>query len=186
MMRLFIAIEVPADIEHIFSDAQNELKRTNADIKWVDPKNIHLTLKFLGHVDDNKVPDIKMLMDNLAKNYHIFTSSLFKIGAFPDINYPRAIWIGVDKNCSLVEEIAKKLEEQLSTMGFQKEKRSYAAHFTLGRTRSEKNRDSLREKLTSIEITQAEFGINSLTLFKSQLTPRGPIYTRIHTSGLKP
>jgi len=95
-MRLFIAIELPETIKSELAGIQSKLKASRADVKWVEPQNIHLTLKFLGYVQQDKIAAIKNAVDKIAGQTKAFNISLSEIGAFPDLNSPRVIWVGID------------------------------------------------------------------------------------------
>jgi len=183
-MRTFFAIELTDEVRKELSSIQERLIEANADIKWVKPENIHLTLKFLGDINESQVEKIKSILDETAKNHKAFKSSLFKIGAFPKLEYPRVIWVGIDENCSIIEEIAIKIDDACEKLGFQKEERQFSAHLTVGRVRSSKNKAVLREKILSTEIRPISFPVTKLTLFQSTLTPQGPVYTSLHESQL--
>ncbi|MCK4463096.1 MAG: RNA 2',3'-cyclic phosphodiesterase [Candidatus Omnitrophica bacterium] len=181
-MRTFIAIELSDDVKKELASIQEELKKTGADVKWVKIENIHLTLKFLGNVDDDKIENIKTLLDKIASGYEKFEATLFKIGAFPKLEYPRVIWVGMDKGCNLAKEIASKIEDECEHIGFAKENRPFSAHLTLGRVRSGKNKDALKKRLISMSIKPQSFIVDKIILFQSTLTPKGPIYTPLHSS----
>jgi len=183
-MRTFIAIELSNDIRKELASLQNELKTADADVKWVKPENIHLTLKFLGEVKEESVEAIASALDKVGSGYTKFDISLFKVGAFPKLDHPRVIWVGIDNNCSVVEEIAVKIEDECEKLSFPREKRSFSAHLTLGRVRSPKNKTALKEKIMSLEVKPLTSQLRELTLFKSTLTPKGPIYSKLHVSNL--
>jgi len=181
-MRLFIAIELPDNLKEEIASIQSKLKSSSADVKWVDCNNIHLTLKFLGNADCDKISKLNTLLDKTAASYKKFESDIFRLGAFPKIEYPRVIWIGINKNCSLIEEIEDKIDEGCFRIGFKREERSFSAHLTIGRVRSGKNKQALKQSLISQEISSRIFTVEKLVLFKSTLTPKGPVYTALHTA----
>jgi len=183
-MRAFIAIELPDNIKEELSSIQSDLKTAQADVKWVKTENIHLTLKFLGEVSEVKITEIKTAIDRVSKDHKKFETSLFKAGAFPKIDNPRVIWVGIDRNCSLIEEIALKIDEECEKLGFKREERQFSAHLTIGRVRSGKNKDPLKEKLLAQDVKEQAFTVDKLTLFQSTLTPSGPIYTSLYTAPL--
>jgi len=188
-MRTFIAIELPKEIRDSLANLQDKLKSTGADVKWVEPDNIHLTLKFLGEIDDQKLDKITSILENIAKDknsFHIFISS---IGAFPRISSPRVIWVGIDMGEKETKGIVKALEEKIEKIGIPKEDRPFSSHITIGRTRSALNLQKLAEGLKTLEndlkIKVAEFDVTKITLFKSTLTPKGPIYEVLKETNLK-
>lgn len=189
-MRTFIAIELPKDIKDRLAGLQEQLKASGADVKWVGPNNIHLTLKFLGEIDEAKLNQVIKILQDSALEKNNFKISITSLGAFPKINFPRVIWVGIDKGDSEAKAIARDLEERILRIGIPKETRDFSSHITIGRIRSTQNRQNLigeLEKLAS-DFGQKnifEFSVTRITLFKSTLTPKGPIYEAIKEADLK-
>ena len=180
-MRAFIAIELSEEIKETLAQIQSHLKYSGADVKWITPGNIHLTLKFLGEIDEKKCEGIKAALDEIAKSTKPFEISLKDIGAFPKIDYPRVIWVGLDKGAKESTDLAKKIDEALAKLGFQEETRPFAAHLTIGRVRSAKNKEALKGKVLGYgERVTGNEKISSVILFHSKLTPAGSIYTKLH------
>ena len=146
-MRTFIAIELSDEIKNTLAQIESHLKYSGADVKWVEKDSVHLTLKFLGEIDEKKCEKVKMALDETAKSTRPFEISFKDIGAFPKVEYPRVIWVGLDKGAKESAELAGRVDEALSKIGFQKETRPFAAHLTIGRVRSAKNREALKEKI---------------------------------------
>ncbi|MBI5124208.1 MAG: RNA 2',3'-cyclic phosphodiesterase [Candidatus Omnitrophica bacterium] len=186
-MRAFIAIELSEEIRDTLEQIQSHLEYSGADVKWVEKDNIHLTLKFLGEISEEKLKQIIAALEIIAKGSSAFEISLKDIGAFPKIEYPRVIWAGLDKGTTESKILAEKIDDALSKIGFQKEARPFAAHLTIGRVRSPKNKEALKEKLKSIEGLGSRVQgqvISSVILFQSTLTPKGSIYTKLHEAHL--
>ena len=184
-MRTFIAFELSSAIKEELGRLKQEIKKVDADVKWSHPDNIHLTLKFLGNVEEEKIEQIKNILNEISSVEKPFEITLFKLGAFPSLDYPKVLWVGIDKNCSEVERIAKTLEDSLEKIGFEKEEKSFSAHLTLGRIKSGKNKAKLKEKLISSPVESRSSEIKGMTLFKSELTPKGPIYNSLHEASFK-
>lgn len=184
-MRTFIAIELDKEIKKALSKIQDELKTTQADVKWVEPENIHLTIKFLGEVEENKIPRISQILKALSSQTKPFTIALSELGAFPGLKYPRVVWIGIAEGKTELSKLAELIENVLVQVKFPKEKRGFSAHFTLGRFRSNKNKYVLCEKLNTIQVPGLRQEIKSVALFKSTLTPKGPLYEKISEEKLK-
>jgi 2'-5' RNA ligase len=127
-MRLFIAIDIPSEIKQLFERVEQRLKKCDLAAKWVEPKNVHLTLKFLGEVEEQKIPLIKNAMENTAHQFKSFRVSLENFGFFPAERNPRVFFAGTDKE-DILRNIYQKIEEELFTIGFGKENR-FAAHLT--------------------------------------------------------
>ncbi|KPK96671.1 MAG: hypothetical protein AMJ95_12915 [Omnitrophica WOR_2 bacterium SM23_72] len=185
-MRTFIAIELPEEVRESLARLQDRLKQSQADVKWVQPHNIHLTLKFLGEINEEQLAKITRVLDEVGLSKKSFQMSLSTVGAFPKMNFPRVIWVGVEKGESETKEIARALEEGVSIFGIPKEKRPFSSHITIGRVRSNLCKDKLINDLTKIgSLEGKEFAVTKLTLFKSTLTPKGPAYEVLKTVSLK-
>lgn len=184
-MRTFIAIELSEGIREALAQIQSHLKYSGADVKWVENDNIHLTLKFLGEITEEKCEKVKSILDTIGKSLKPFEISIKDIGAFPKIDYPRIIWVGLDRGAVESKVLAEKIDEELSKIGFQKETRPFAAHLTIGRVRSSKNKEALKDKITLYAVRSTLYElISSITLYQSTLTPKGPIYTKLHEAHL--
>jgi len=184
-MRAFIAIELSEPIRDALAKTQTSLKYAGADVKWIGKDNIHLTLKFLGEISEDKAEQVATALDDITKETKPFDISLKDLGAFPAIDHPRVIWVGLDKGAKESTELAKKIDEALSKLGFQEESRPFAAHLTIGRVRSGLNRTALVEKMKSYQLSAISFQlIKSIALFKSTFTPKGPIYVKLHEAKL--
>jgi 2'-5' RNA ligase len=188
-MRTFIAIELPQEMRDYLAGIQNKLNASGADVKWVKPCNIHLTLKFLGEIDEKKLGRITEILENVSGNKKTFQIRISTLGAFPKINSPRVIWVGIDKGDNEAKEIAKELEEKIAKIGIPKEDRPFSSHITIGRTRSNLNLENLIQGLKTLENEPGrenlEFAAGKITLFQSTLTPKGPIYEVLREANLK-
>jgi RNA 2',3'-cyclic 3'-phosphodiesterase len=186
-MRAFIAIALPSPVRTYLREIQDTLRKTGADVKWVEPENAHLTLKFLGEIDEQAAETVKTAMQESCADMGAFTISISSLGAFPGVANPRVIWIAVAQGSEQAKEISGKLETRLAPLGIQ-EDRPFAAHITIGRTRSSRNRKELATVLqlpTLPHQSPAPFEARSITLFKSVLSPKGPTYTSIFETPLK-
>lgn len=188
-MRIFIAVELPKEIRDSLGRLQDELKKSGADVKWVAPDNIHLTLKFLGEVDDEKLDKIIQIIEEVASTNSVYQINITSLGAFPKIDYLRVIWVGVKEGDEQTKKIAKDLEEKIAKAGIPKEDRPFSSHITLCRTRSTLNREKLVENLKNIRENfgkeNLHFSVSKITLFKSTLTLKGPIYEVLKEASLK-
>jgi 2'-5' RNA ligase len=179
-MRTFIAIELPQEIKDKLAELQALLKQAGADVKWVNPKNIHITLKFLGEIDEDISAKIAGIIEDTAKKIQQFPISLSSLGAFPKIESARVIWIGIDKGDKETGRLAKELEERIEKLGIPKEERPFSSHITIGRVRGMLNKDKLAKALKELEAyfsgKNIEFKVTKITLFKSTLGSSGPAY----------
>ena len=184
-MRAFIAVEVSAEIKAVLGRIEEHLKYAGADVKWVKPEIIHLTLKFLGEIPEQKAEEVAKALDGIASATKPFDLTLKDIGAFPKIEFPRVVWAGLDKGAAECAGLAAKVEEAMSGLGFAKEDRPFSSHLTIGRVRSSLNRAKLKEKMASaaanFKLSEViPYRVASIILFQSKLTPQGSIYTKLH------
>lgn len=185
-MRTFIAIELPKEIKEYLAGIQDKLKAAQADVKWVEPKNIHLTLKFLGDRDDKKIEKIKAIIEEITQSKNTFQICVSSLGAFPKISSPRVIWVGLDQGDAETINLAQGLEEKIAKIGIPKEDHPFSSHITIGRTRSGLNVEKLAEMLTNMAgLMPQSFKAAKITLFKSTLTAYGPIYEALKEANLK-
>lgn len=186
-MRTFIAIELPEEIKAYLAKIQNDLRKIGADVKWVEPENLHLTLKFLGERDDKKIKQISELLKEISKDTTSYKIRISSLGAFPKTEAPRVIWVGISEGDNQTKAIAKRLEEEIAHLGIPKEDRPLSSHITLGRTHSGLHVDKLSNELNNLagKIISQEFSVTKITLFKSTLTAKGPIYEALKEINLE-
>ena len=188
-MRAFIAIDLPQATKYALAGLQDQLREAEADVKWVAPQNIHLTLKFLGEINAGQVSKISAIIEDVASDNPDFTLRINSLGAFPRIDYLRVIWVGLDKGDAQIKKIARELEEKIEKIGIPKEDRPFSSHITIARTRSNKNRQKLILDLKKLsegfKLDDSEFKAGKITLFKSDLSPKGPTYEVLKSANLK-
>ena len=188
-MRAFIAIELPKETKLALAKLEDQLKKTNADVKWVTPENLHLTLKFLGDIDVAQANEINGIIENVANNYPPYAIKIYSVGAFPKLSLLKVVWAGIDTGVDETKKIFKELEEGIEKLGIPKDERPFSTHITLGRTRSPSNRKLLAKEIERItenfELNNAEFQVDKITFFKSTLSSNGPTYEVLKTASLK-
>ena len=177
--RTFIAAELPTEIKKIIHEAQNALKKSNSAVTWVKPDNAHLTLKFLGDVPLENIKEIERILTDIVRNKKSIDSALTTLGAFPKIDHPQIIWIGLEDDFKIIEELAVSVEEELNKFGFKKEARAFSPHITIGRVKSSKNVELLSQEIKNYSPPAIPFTIKNIALFESTLTPSGPVYKEL-------
>jgi len=140
IFRGFIAIDIVSFPKLI--QFESEIKNTGANIKLVEPENIHITLKFLGETKENHINQIEQFLKESAQGLEPFEIQLKGSGVFPNPNYIKVIWIGI-RNGDIIGKIANKIDEKISTLGFKKENRNFSPHLTIARVKSAANKDKL-------------------------------------------
>ncbi|MDD4909864.1 MAG: RNA 2',3'-cyclic phosphodiesterase [Candidatus Omnitrophica bacterium] len=187
-IRAFIAIELPQEIKDALEELQHMLKKTGADVKWVEPDNIHLTLKFLGDTDVAALDKINESLSKIAAGFSAFEATLSGLGTFPPGGSPRVVWAGLKDKENACGRIAQAIEEEMQRLGFPKEKREFKSHLTLGRVRSSLNllklADEIKSRKDHFSGAGRSFRVSSLSLIKSTLTPKGSIYETLFRANL--
>lgn len=184
-MRSFIAIELPEKVKSALTELQRELKQCKADIRWVKPDNIHLTLKFLGDTDEKSLDSIVEELKAACSGYKRFDLETRGVGVFPDMRAPRVLWVGISDNDSLTG-LQKSIEDGLAKLGFTTEKRRFRPHLTIGRFRSFSGKEGLYDKIEGYKnLSLGLIEVKSIFLIKSELTPSGAEYTKIAVIDLK-
>jgi 2'-5' RNA ligase len=189
-MRCFVALELPPEAQAAAGEVLGELKRTGADVKWVRPQNLHVTLKFLGEVEDSRAPELGQALETACAGTPALELGLAGAGAFPSPQRPQVVWLGLRGQVAELAELAGRIEAALAGLGFAPENRPFKAHVTLGRLRRGKG-GSRPERPSpplppSAPLTRAlaglaghagpSFAAQRVVLMKSTLTPQGSIY----------
>ena len=190
VIRAFIAIEMSADLQKQLDEIQKQLRDQikGNPIRWVRSQNIHLTLKFLGDVSIENLELLKKILADEAINHEPFEISVGNLGAFPNNNHPRVIWVGV-KAPNDLNLIQHNLEIQMEKLGYTREERPFSPHLTLGRIA--RNIHDLERHMISEALITNRIGFlgavraDSIDLYKSDLQPSGAVYSRLFTAYLK-
>jgi 2'-5' RNA ligase len=157
----------------------DELRKTGADVKWVPPGNVHLTLKFLGSTDEALVPKIRESLMNKLSHYKVFYIKIAGIGCFPSEKRPRVIWIGMEDS-EVLSKIQRDIDAEIMHFGFVPENRPFSPHLTIGRVRSPKRVPDLMKRLT--EFREVDFGaieVKNIHVMKSELRQAGAEYSSL-------
>lgn len=177
-IRTFIAIEIPTEIQAKLSDLQADLSKFIQRASWVKKGNIHLTLKFLGDVSTHRIESISSVLKQIAAAHAPFEMNFSGVGAFPNVRRPRVIWVGMTDGADHAARLAEDIENSLQPLGFEREKRGFTPHLTLARIRRPTNLGAVSNKFsqyTALDIPSLQ--VAQFALIRSQLHPRGAIYT---------
>ena len=178
MLRTFIAIDLPVAIQEALDRFEKELQRAQAPISWVKPERIHLTLKFLGDVAPERIPEIQKNLVKAAATASPFRLQPSGCGAFPSVKQMRVIWVGLKSDEGVLNQLQHGVEEAMAELGFKREDRPFRPHLTVGRVRGRQHLRSLQELLIARQAFEAEaFDVTELVLYKSELRPEGARYT---------
>jgi 2'-5' RNA ligase len=175
-IRTFIALPASTEIQQQMADVQSELKASQADVKWEPQDKFHITLKFLGGVEQLKIESLSSGLVTLVKQFPAFEIIYESLGAFPNLHNPRAIWIGA-KSKQPVLDLQSGVEQVCSDFGFQKEEHTFHPHITLGRVKGIRNLARLTDAIKTITFEPMQSQCSEVLLMKSDLRPSGSIYT---------
>jgi 2'-5' RNA ligase len=189
-VRCFIAIGLTDEIKAGLEQLQSQLKSGGqTSIKWVDPYSIHLTLKFLGGVDGDKISPITAAMAEAVQGVAPFRLEVKGLGAFPNLRRVQVVWVGVGGEVDKLAYLQQRLESSLAGLGFAPENRRFTPHLTLARVRERASlaeREGLGQLIASAKFEAAHsFPVTEVSLMRSQLTREGAIYSRISAAALK-
>ena len=180
-IRAFLAIDPPEVVLDNIQALQNRLKKSiQGAIRWVRPEGIHLTLKFFGDISAYDVENISEAIANKTTNVPPITLEIRGMGAFPDLNRPRVIWLGINGQLAPLLSLQRDLEEVFSKLGFPKENRPFRAHLTMGRVKVPKGIIGLAPSVEAEgNLMAGNFTVGEITLFQSSLSPQGAIYSKL-------
>ena len=178
-IRSFFAFDITDEgVIRRLAEVQNMLANTGADLKLVKPQNIHLTVRFLGNISPLMVDTLHEEMKQIP--FSPFEIELRGLGAFPRLTHPRVVWAGIRKGANTLANIFRQLEPRLRGLGFKPDNKGFSPHLTIARVRTGRHKAQLIKLVQELE--DSDFGAvkaECLRLKKSDLTPRGPIYTTL-------
>lgn len=185
-MRTFVAIDLKPEIKKNISQFIQKLESHNPNARWVKNQGMHLTLKFVGEITDDKAREIRSVLMDLSLRHERFPMKLLGTGTFPPRSrHPRILWVGIEESQKLMS-VQNEVESMLEKLSISREKRRFHPHLTLGRVRSSHNIAPVLEELS--ENRDTEFGsmeVEEITFFKSTLNPTGAEYSALAKVQLK-
>jgi 2'-5' RNA ligase len=189
-IRTFIAVELPPEIRLALETLQARLKSPDQTwVKWVDPRGIHLTLKFLGNVAADRINEIIAAMREAAEGTPTLHLELKGTGVFPNLRRVQVAWVGLDGEIDRLIQLQQRIEASLSRLGFARESRPFTPHLTLARVRdraSAEERQAFGQAIASASLeANYAFEVTAIGLIKSQLTRAGAVYSQLGSIGLK-
>lgn len=177
-IRTFVAVNLAPGLKETLAQVQERLKAARADVTWVRPENLHLTLKFLGQVEETRLAAVGEAVAAATRGYGSFRLVLGGLGAFPQPRAARVVWIGVSEGAQALAALQARVEGGLESLGFPREERPFTGHLTLGRVRGPRHREQLAMALTSMPAEPlGEMVLHRIELMKSDLGPGGARYS---------
>jgi RNA 2',3'-cyclic 3'-phosphodiesterase len=183
-VRAFVAVRMNEQVEDAVAKTIDELRRPDDGVRWVPRANLHITLKFLGAaVDSHRLQQLTAGLRQLATRTAPFEVAAAGVGGFPNLEHPRAIWVGLHNvESGALAAMAARLETVAAEHGFEREKRRWSGHLTIGRVRGESIKDETRDALNVVR--DRNFGVSkieSITLYRSHLGPNAASYEALAT-----
>jgi len=178
-LRTFIAVDIDKIIRDRAVTLQEALGRAGADVKWVEPENLHITLLFLGEVEDRALPAVCGVVADVAAGQPPFIMTVEGAGSFPSVRRPRTLWVGVGEGKQELVALHEALEAPLLELGcYRREGRQYTPHITLGRVKGDAGADLLATALGRRSDWQGgQVRVREVLVMSSELRPQGPSYT---------
>ncbi len=177
MVRTFLAIDLPGTQRKILEEHQGRWKSAKADVRWIYPSNMHLTLKFLGEIQESSAESVTTACKEVCCLHRGLSLFLNGTGIFPNLRRPRILWIGIGGETDLLCKLQDNIETALEEKGFPREDRVFTPHLTVGRVRSPRKLSRLLEVFLKDKIVIEPFTVEEVIVYKSRLTPRGPLYS---------
>jgi 2'-5' RNA ligase len=174
-VRSFVAVEIPDAIRSEVGRLQQDLKRSAEGVRWVRPDRMHLTLVFLGEVENDYAEPAAGPLAEACGEHGAFEAALGGLGAFPNPSRARVAWVGMKQGGDALVRLQASVSRALEGMGYQPERRRFSPHLTLGRLRMPGD----VSRLVGRDFSGTRFTVERVTLFKSVLRPEGPQYTRL-------
>ncbi len=193
-MRAFLAINFHKELQEELAGIQNGLRSKIHGVRWVAPQLLHITLKFLGELDDDFLPFLDIPLREIGKNTKPFIVSLARLGAFPSPGNPRVFWIGIKEGASQLNKLATNIEQALDVHQpfFRSNIRNntgkpFQPHITLGRIKNKGRKWRINKELFEItRVCKNLLPVKSFFLMQSALYPTGPVYTPVREFLFKP
>jgi 2'-5' RNA ligase len=184
-IRSFIALPSPPSVKDEAARILAELQPIDADVRWESLEKLHITLKFLGNVESQLLENLIPALEEIAREQPSFEITYEGVGAFPTLTAPRVIWIGTAQTASL-HALQNAVEQRCVEFGIARESREFHPHLTIGRVKSSRNIQRLTEKLKTLTLEPRRTRCTELLVMKSDLTPRGSVYSVLKSIPFKP
>jgi len=186
-IRTFVAVPVSDQARDAVTSAEDDLRRAGADVKWVEARNIHITLKFLGNVETGQLDQLQAALRSALAGVKPLEITLSGTGTFPSgKKHVRVVWVGITEGKQDLVKVAAAVEEGCAGLGFAREERPFSPHLTIGRVRRESGQlAELAARVSGYQFNPLKVEIDRVNLMRSELSPKGPTYTVLETVALE-
>ncbi len=179
-VRTFIAINLGNTLQRTLSEVIDKFASSKASVRWVAPEIAHLTLKFLGNVEEARLPEVFAACHRAVEGFDPIELELRAVGCFPNMKRPRVVWLGIEKGAEDVKRLQQRVESELEMIGFPKEERQFRAHLTIGRVKGQQGMSHLCRLLEEERnVFIGSMRADKISVMKSKTLSTGPVYTEL-------
>lgn len=180
VIRTFVAILIDESLKKVIAKVQSHVKKLAPDVKWVAPENFHITLKFLGNVVEDALPEVVKAVEEAMRGFSPFDLAISGVGAFPNPARARVVWVGSGEGRERLAQLASAVDRNLAKLGFEKEDKPFKAHITIGRVKISRFLRQLAEGIGKVDAENLGIQrISGVAVMRSELGREGPTYTPI-------
>jgi len=183
-MRLFVAILLSDEVRATLGRVQKDLDRACQGVRWVRQDQLHVTVKFLGDVPDGDVPSVTQAIERGASEGAPFSMTLESAGCFPPRGGVRIVWAGASDPTGTMQRSAEAINRELENMGFERERRPWSPHITIGRVKFDNSAGRTRSAVERVTYSGIDQAVDSVSLMSSVLSPKGPAYAQVFSCAL--
>jgi len=183
MKRIFFAVPISEEVRNLLNDIQSDMRDLPGKIRWVPPEDVHLTIKFIGEVEEEVATNLQSQVDDLSLPER-FSITVNRTGVFPHPRRPRVLWVGTEDSTSL-EQIATQLDAAFEEYGIEPETREFHPHLTLGRVKGRGLPGETLNQFLNYEVPKISMPVESVVCYESVLKSSGAEYTALHTTHLQ-
>jgi 2'-5' RNA ligase len=178
-IRAFVAIPIPEPLCVVLGGLRRAAP-AGAPVRWTGPDSIHLTLKFLGDVEPERLDAVRGALSSFPWNLAPFAFTLSRVGGFPSLSRPRVLWVGVTAGAERLVDLAGRVERALGTLDFPREERAFSPHLTIGRVKAQGPRGWAEAFARDAHLAPVEVLVSEIRLYRSELLPSGARHTVLH------
>jgi 2'-5' RNA ligase len=179
-IRTFVAVDISEEVRRGLAALISQLEPLASGIRWVRPESLHITLKFLGEVEETRLSELREALDLAVRGISAFDYALTGPGCFPSWRRPRVLWVGVHNADHQLFRLQKQVEEAFQQLGFDPEDREFTAHLTVARVKSPGGAAAVLERFRKAAIQVAPVHVSEVRLMQSHLRPDGAVYSVLH------
>ena len=178
-IRTFVCLEIPPSEKERIAALRARLERHGARVGWIAPANVHLTLSFLGDVEQERIAEVSGVVARAAERSSALELRLERAGGFPSLARPRVLWVGITGEVDRLRAVQADVAGELEAIGFPRERRAFSPHLTIGRVKNERD-PALSALARDVRATLLEgdpFLVSEIVTMRSELLPGGARYT---------